>query len=153
MMFSHRSAFSLIETLVVITLLAIAAGFSVLYAQSSTVRTDLRTQAALFAAELRETQTDALSGKWSGAGIHVAADRYVVFQGSSYDPAAATNSEVLLPAAIAISNISLAGGGSDIVFVSPLGEVAAYGSLDFVSSSIGQTVHVSINSLGVVSYE
>ncbi len=150
----RRPAFSLLETLVVVAIMAAAVGFSVLYAQTDTVRTDLRTQAALFTSYIREMQTDAASGKGNtSAGIHLESDQYVLFHGASYNALDASNFVVVLPSVIQITNISLAGGGSDIIFTSPLGETSQSGSLDFSSFSIGQTVHITINPLGSVDYE
>lgn len=153
-MFSRRPAFSLLEMIVVVAIMAAAVGFSILYAQTADVRTDLRTQAAIFTTYVRETQSDAAAGKYSqGAGIHLQSDRYVIFEGTTYNAATSTNYTVLLPDAIRIANIALAGGGSNLIFTKPLGETTTSGSLDFVSSSIGQSVHITINSLGLANYE
>jgi len=153
-MLLRPSAFSLLETLVVVAIMAAAAAFSVLYAQMDDVRTDLRTQAAVFISYLREIQTDAASGKGNAnAGIHLESDRYVLFHGAAYNVLDASNFVVALPDVMEVTNINLAGGGSDIIFTSPLGETSQSGSLDFSSSSIGQTVHITVNSLGSVDYE
>jgi prepilin-type N-terminal cleavage/methylation domain-containing protein len=150
----RRSAFSLLETLVVVTIMAVAVGFSVLYAQTDTVRTDLHTQAAIFSSYLREMQTDAASGKGAtSAGIHLETDQYVLFHGASYNALDASNFVVVLPSVIKVTDINLTGGGSEVIFTSPLGETSTAGSLDFSSASTGQTVHITINSLGAVDYE
>lgn len=150
----RRSAFSLLETLLVVAIMAAAVGFSVLYAQTDDVRTDLRTQAAIFVSYMREMQTDAASGKGNtSAGIHLETDRYVLFHGAAYNALDTSNFVVVLPDVIEVTNISLAGGGSDVIFTSPLGETSQFGSFDFSSPSIAQLVQVTINSLGVVDYE
>lgn len=150
----RSSAFTLLETIVVVAIMAAVAGFSVLYAQTDTVRMDLRTQVGIFASYLREMQTDAASGKGStGAGIHLEADRYVLFHGSSYDANDSANFVVELPGSLQIENVSLIGGGTTILFTGPLGETAEYGTVDFASDQIGQSVRVTVHSLGSVDYE
>jgi prepilin-type N-terminal cleavage/methylation domain-containing protein len=153
-MFPRPKAFSLLETIVVITILAAALGFSVLYAQTDDLRTDLHTQAALLASYLRESQTDASSGKGGSAyGVHLETDRYVLFEGGSYSANDADNFVVELPAGIQITQINLAGGGSNIVFSTPLGGTTNTGSFDLTSEQITQSVTVTVNSLGSVNYE
>lgn len=148
------SAFTLLETLIVVAIMAAAVGFSVLYAQTDDMRTDLRTQAAIFTSYLRETQTNASSGKGnSAAGIHLESDRYVLFYGAVYNSNDSKNFVVMLPATVRITNISFAGGGADIIFTTPLGETTQTGSMDFDSGKLGQSVHITINALGSANYE
>jgi hypothetical protein len=47
----------------------------------------------------------------------------------------------------------LAGGGSNIVFSTPLGGTTNTGSFDLTSEQITQSVTVTVNSLGSVNYE
>lgn len=145
-------AFTTLELVLSLTLLAILIGLMALYNQGTAIRTDLRTQVALFAAELRLAQSNAAAGKDPGDfGIHLEETAYTVFEGATYDPEATSNRTIDLPEVLHIQNINI-GGGSDIVFTAPKGETAQSGTVDFYSEAVDETVTLTISSLGYVSY-
>lgn len=146
-------AFTALELLLVVTILAVSLGFLVLYEQGSSVRTDLQTQVALFVSELRLLESNASAGKNPGAfGVHLDMHSYVTFEGNAYDPLSTSNKTTELPQTIFIQNIELAGSAQDIIFTSPLGETLQNGELDFYSEPINKTITVTVNNLGHASY-
>ena len=62
-------------------------------------------------------------------GVYFAADRAVLFQGTTYATGTPTNVEFLLPPRVRISVISLAGGGTSAIFTRLSGETNQYGTL------------------------
>ncbi len=148
-----KKAFTFLEITIVIGVLLISLGLMGLYAQTSQVRADVNTQAASFVAYARLASSDAASGKNDqDHGIHLEANSYTLFEGSSYVPGADTNFTISLPSAVSIQNISLDGGGSDLIFTTPFGYTKTNGSLDFVSSQISKTLSISIDEYGTVRY-
>lgn len=148
-----RKAFTLLELLVVFALMGILVGMSLLYAQVSQVRADLNSQVDTFVGYARLAQSEAASGKDNQShSIHLEADRYVLYDGAVYNAAASSNTALELPPTLEIQNITLNGGGSDILFTPPYGETSTYGSFDFVSDSLGKTITITINARGQLSY-
>ncbi|MFA5792700.1 MAG: type II secretion system protein [Candidatus Gracilibacteria bacterium] len=148
-----KKAFTAIELVLVITLLAIFMGLALLYNQSTTVRTDLNTQVSLFVAELRLLQSNASSGKNPGDfGVHLDPNSYTLFEGDTYNVEDPLNRAILLPTTITIQNINLNGAGSEIIFSSPHGGTAQNGTLEFYSEPVDKITLITITSLGNVTY-
>jgi len=142
-----------VEVVLVIILVGISVGFSILYYQSSQVRADINSQVVQFASYIRLAHSDALSGlEDQSHGIHLENSAYTIFIGSSYDPMDEFNFVIELSPTITIENISLNGGGSDIIFTTTAGETTQYGTLNFVSTQIGKTINVEITKFGTVTY-
>ncbi len=151
--FSKSSGFTLVEIILVIVLFLAALGFSVLFAQTSQVRNDLRTQVATFVSYVRLAQSNALSGKnGSFRAIHLDPDSYTLFNEDIFDPVSSTNFEIELPETIQIMNINLNLGSQNIIFVEPQGTTETYGTLDFISNQINRSYTITLSELGNISY-
>lgn len=147
--------FTLLEVLLVITIMAIAAGIGVLYTQSSQVRADVNSQVAILTSYLRLAQSNAATGNTEGFnGIHLdtVKSTYTTFVGTSYDATKAGNTTIDLPPTMTIENVSLNGGGVDIIFLGPNGETASYGTFDIRSEQIDKTLSITISSIGTIDY-
>jgi type II secretory pathway pseudopilin PulG len=144
-------AFTTIELMLVVILIGISMGMMVLFSQTYQLRADVNAQSKVIASYLRLAQSEADSGKGnSDHGIHFDPDAFIVFEGSAYSVSDPSNFEVELPSSLSIENISLNGGGSDIIFSAPFGDTTSYGSFDVVSETHSRTI--TVNALGVVSY-
>lgn len=140
---TEKNGFSLIEVILVVVLLSAAIGFSLLYYESSVVRADINSQAAVLVSQLRLAQSNAQSGRTTGfKGIHLETNSYTQLQPN--------NSETALQQTISIQNILLNGGGNDIIFTGPAGTTNTYGSFDLVSDS--KTISINISPLGNINY-
>ena len=149
----RRKAFTFLELMLVVTIFVVIAGLAAIYSQTSQVRADVNTQAASFVSYARLSSSNAMAGKNDQSfGIHLDTDSYVLFDGASYTDGALTNFEIELPATVKIQNISLNGGGQDIIFDQPFGYTDEYGSFDIVASQIGKTASINIDQYGKISY-
>lgn len=76
-------------------------------------------------------------------------DQFVVFNGVNYASRNSTFDIVTtLPDSLSLANISLNGGGSEVVFEKLTGITSNFGSLQ-ISDVNGNTITVSVNSMGV----
>lgn len=147
--------FTLIEILLVVTILAIAFGFFALYSQNSQTRTDLNAQTAVLVSNLRLAQSNAAAGSTTGHNairLDAAASNYITFSGTVFDAQNPDNSTVALPATMSFQNILLNGGGSDIIFTGPQGETANYGTFEVYLSQTGQFITVTVSQFGTIDY-
>lgn len=148
-----QKGFTFLEIMVVIVLMTIALGFGLLYSQTAQVRTNLSGEVARFVSYVRLAQSDAAAGKNNTAhGIHLSTNAYTVFEGTTYDQNASTNYTVTLPGTITIQNITVNGGGSDLVFTQPYGATTTFGTLDFTAAQINTTKTITVTQPGTVNY-
>ena len=150
--FTNNKGFTFLGMMISLAIIATILGLSMLYYQTTQVRSDLNGQVSQFVSRVRLAQSDAKSGKGGvDHGVYVKYDRYVVFSGPSYVESAEGNFEIALPGTITMQNINLNGFGSTILFTSPDGETVTYGTLDFVAQD-GSTRTITITQIGTVSY-
>lgn len=79
-------------------------------------------------------------------GIHFEPDKYTLFQGSAYNPSDTDNKVVALNEQLELYDITLAGGGSDVVFQRVRGETSTSGTVsirDIKNSSSAATIVIS----------
>lgn len=150
---AKRPGFTIIELVLVLSLMAIFFGLSTLYYQTTQVRADLTAQTGNFVGFLRLAQSSAEAGKGGTShGIHLEDNGYAVFAGSAYDANDDANYDVVFPDTIEISAHSLNGGDDDIIFTAPNGETDEYGTVTFFSSQINQTKIITITNAGAIIY-
>lgn len=149
----NERGFSMMEISLVIILFAVVAGLSILFYQSMQVRSDLSSIASSFVEIGRVSQGNAAAGKDDiSHGIHLEADKYILFSGINYNPNSSANYIVTLPSSVSITNINLNGGGSDIVFSLPKGETDNYGTFTFESAQINKSQTITITKIGTLDY-
>ena len=85
-------------------------------------------------------------------GVHLQADKAILFSGTSYDVDASISEVVVSDSKVSISDIALAGGGDDVVFERLTGATDNYGTLvvTLTNTSEGQKT-ITIAKTGVVS--
>jgi len=150
---SGEKGFTMIEVIVVMIIFAVVFGLSILYYQTTQVRSDLNGQVLQFVSYARLAQSNADAGKDSANhGIHLENGGYVLFVGDSYVVSADDNFEIDLPATMVIRNINLNGEGSDVVFEGPYGETDDFGTFDFYSAQLNATKTITISNVGTVNY-
>ena len=128
--FKNGAGFTLIEIIIAISILILLAGAaSVSFVQSRRIR-DLTTAGQSILTGIRLAQSRALAGEENSQwGIKIEQTQVIIFSGTSI--IGSTNTEVIpLPPTIEIVNISLAGGGDEIVFKRIEGTTAEAGTFD-----------------------
>jgi type II secretory pathway pseudopilin PulG len=149
----NKKAFSYIEIIIVISVLAIFSGMALLFGQASQVRADVNAEAGNLASYLRLAQSRAMSGEGnSDHGIHLQGDSYIVFEGSVYTASDLNNYKIKLPNTIEIRNINLNTSSSDVIFTQPKGETLNYGTFELYSSQIDKKIPFKITSIGSIDY-
>ncbi len=101
---------------------------------------------------LNNTRSMSVSSKGGVAhGVHLGADEVIIFRGEVYSPSDPENVSVPLNSLVQISDISLAGSTSDIVFDQLTGETTSTGTitLSLVASST-QTKIITIRATGLI---
>jgi prepilin-type N-terminal cleavage/methylation domain-containing protein len=127
---AHKHGFTTIEILIVL----IVSSVLFVVATSAFSRFN-KNQALAGSAEdvmsiLNKARGQTLASKDDYAyGVHFESDRIILFLGSSYDPVETTNETTLLSALVTITNISLVGGGDDVLFQKLSGKTSESGTI------------------------
>ncbi len=141
--------FTLLELLIYVGILALIGGIGLVsFVNSRNVR-DLTNSGQQVISILRLTQTKTLAGEDNSSwGVILEASGYILFRGTTYASASFTQS-FNLPSNIEITNISLAGGGQEVVFNRLDGRTNQAGSFDLRVIGTGGTVFpVTVDSSG-----
>lgn len=154
MRFNRKNlGFTLIEAIIAVSIFSLIAG-AAFSAQSSFLTDSQRiSNVNLIVQHLRLAQMRAISEyRKSSWGIHLQETpvSFSIFRGSAYavrDPAFDTVVE--LPSSLSFSDISLQGGGVDIVFERMTGQTSNDGTFT-LSDSNEHDVLISVNGAGVI---
>lgn len=142
--------FTLIETLVVVTIiLTLVSIVSVSYRNFSR-QTELQTSAQEIVATLDRARTRTQASRNdSQYGVHLASGSYALFPGNNYDANSPDNETVTLNSRFEIAEIDLAGGGSDIIFDRLTGATAQSGTFSLRLISEPSTLYtIRVHSAG-----
>lgn len=101
---------------------------------------------------MTQARSDALSSKGDSVyGMHFETNRVVLFKGSSFSDADPNNRVLLLDQRLNATNISLNGGGVDIVFNRLTGKTDQYGTIKVIVVGASTTFKtITIYSTGLV---
>lgn len=149
-MIKNKKGFTFIEIMMTITIMVMAGVFLYSFGSSSITKAGLRSSSNLVADTIKLAQSKALSGylnsSWS---VRLEADRLTIFVGEDFDTRdTSLDSVTLLDRDAEISEISLQGGGNDLVFDPFSGHTATYGTFKVTEGSGFATVEV--NSKGII---
>ena len=126
-------------------------GFTLAKTFSSQTRSELNAAADEIVQILRKAQTFTISGKGDSVyGVHFEVDRYVYFEGATYNPLSSDNGVFLLPDILTLDQISLNGGGAEVIFSRPYGDTTNYGSLRIYLND-SQSRILTISSVGQIT--
>ena len=109
--------FTILEILISLSVLAIIAVIIlttfVSFRKSQALVLDTDTVVAV----LRQARNQTIASKNSSAyGVHFASSKVTLFTGSTYSSGSSSNQDFILNSTDSVLTISLAGGGSDVVF-------------------------------------
>lgn len=140
------NGFTFTEVLVVIGILGIIAGLGIPFYQSFQVTSDLNNTTQEIIQTLRRAQSKAMSSEfYSPYGVYFENKKFVLFQGSAYNPVDPLNETVTLSNVLSISS----GPGPEIVFSQVQGITADTGLITISTSR--ESKIIDINEMGVVN--
>lgn len=145
----EQKGFTLVEILLTVAVLVLLVTISGPALTAYLEKRSLDTWALSLQDALRRAQAQAKAGiQDSVYGVHLEADQFILFAGSTYTPDPEDEVSVL-PGTVTLSNITLTGGGSDVIFDQNTGETDEDGSVTITYTN-GGTKTVSVNPLGLV---
>ena len=143
------TGFTLIETIVVIAVIGMIGTFAIASFTNSRRIRDLTASGQNMLSVLGVAQSHALAGDSSLPwGVRLEPSRFTLFSGSSF--AGSTMTTVYnLPAGVEIANVTLAGGGTDVLFRRLDGRTGNTGTFVVrIAASPGQTFPITIDASG-----
>lgn len=147
----YQRGFTLIEIVIVIAILGTLGVAGIVSLLSQRVNRDLLTTGQNALTVLRLAQSKTIAGEGNSQwGVHLDPSQFVLFRGSSY--AGATSMQTFaLPATVDVGNISLVGGGPDIIFTRISGTTIQSGSFSVrIKSDTAKTFSITIDPSGKV---
>lgn len=145
----------MIEILIVMGLLAIVASFALIMNLDDYRGTLFRNERDLVVSVLQKARSEAVNNVCLGAactdglahGIHFTPAAYIVFQGTVYNAADATNQSIE-----ANDKLQIIASAPDVVFTQLSGEVAAAPWNVEIKDGIGHDVFIKVNEEGQIDY-
>lgn len=130
--------FTIVEMLIVLAIMGILLTIVTGVFSKATGRMALDKKTAIILSILEQARSQTLSAKGASEyGVHFEATKVVLFTGPIYSVSSASNVIEPVGQLVSIGNISLAGGGSNVVFNRLTGETGQSGSvtISLVASS------------------
>lgn len=146
-----KKGFTLLEIIVAVGIISLIGAASMVSFLNSRRTRDLGTSGQNVLSILRLAQSKTIAGEdASNWGVHLDSSQFVLFRGATYAGATKTEPHAL-PDTLEIANISLAGGGSDIIFQKIYGTTIQSGTIDIrVKAVATQKFSITIDSSGKV---
>lgn len=151
--FKNKKGYTLIEVILVVGLLAIAAGVVTLLFLSVESNNQREIIVNEIVTTLRKNQSLAMFGQnQSEFGVHFESSKYIEFPGTTYVVNNPENIEHQVPAGTFIENIEF-GDGVDIYFKRVTGEANIAGSLEVRVRGLASVKQIIVNKLGTVNVQ
>jgi len=149
-----RKAFTLIEILIVVGVMALLVGLSSLSLVSFGKGSELDSARTTVVQALREAQSNSLANLGNTSwGIHFEENKVVIFQdiGSGYNPGDSTNNRTkVMPKGVIIA-WNLTGGTDYLMFDKGLGTTLNNGTAT-ITSTANTTATITINKEGMIDF-
>ena len=145
--------FTLIEFLVVLAIIGIITTVIILslsdFRENQTLKGDVEKVFSVISEARSKTLA---SVDASSYGVHFESGKVVLFKGTFYSAADPDNEEMTINDLLEISDISLNGAGSDVIFKRLTGETEEYGNITIrVKADTSKNKIITITSTGIAS--
>lgn len=151
----NKKAFTILEMLLVVAILAITASAAIFSLTNFIQATQLDNKRDEVIQVLRKAQSNATmrvkDSQW-GVYFDVKNQEFTFFKGSSYGVDTTYDQTYTFPGNVLLQNISLNGGGDEVIFKKVTGETDHYGSLEIVDATPAKYT-ITINSLGQIEVD
>jgi len=143
--------FTLVEFLVTLAVLSLITVASLPILYSFRVGNLTKDTADMAVMQLRIAQTRTVTGNANDVyGVRFEASKFVLFKSAVYNVADTENYAVDLPGELEFYDISLNGGGGNVVFSRPKGNTAYYGSIKVrLKGSTAEYWLITVNQAGL----
>ncbi len=146
-----KSGFTFLEVIISLAIMAVLAtvilSTLINFRKSQAIEKD----AELVVQLINQAHNQTLSSKNSSVyGVHFETTQITLFTGASYNVSDPNNQSFILNGTDTIVTITLASGGTDVVFKRLSGETSQNGTITLSSPSIGKTKTVTIYKTGLV---
>lgn len=151
-MIIFKKGFTLIETLIVLAVLAIL--IAVILPSLQTMRSNqvLKTAASDIFSTLDKARSQTLASVDSSEyGVHFESSKIVLFKGTTYTSSDSNNIEIAITSPASITNISLTGGAVDLYFNRLSGTPNITGTITVSVSSTFKTITISATGASSVN--
>jgi len=148
----NQKGLSLIEILIVFSIIVLLVSVSILSYRSFERGTELETVSQEILATLKLAQTKTLASEGASPyGLHFETSRYILFKGDSYQTADPLNKTYPLATRLEIYDINLSDGGNDIIFKRLTGQSEQSGTVALrIVSEPSRTKTIAIDSSGKI---
>jgi len=148
------SGFTMLETIIVIVIGAILLSVAFYSFSSLQNNSSIQKNVSQVKSLLEEARFSSVSEKSDYAyGLHLQSDRITSFRGLTYNATDTENTIQLLDGAT-IDNISLNGGGSDVIFNKITGSSDTFGTFRIkLIEDVNQNTTIRISRTGIISEE
>ncbi len=148
---ASRHGFTIVELIVVIAIGAMLTLIGAYSLSAINTRPELRTYSADVVGTLRRAQWQTMNGNEDDQfGVYLEPNAYTLFKGAVYNNLDPENVVQDLPNNFEITNISLNGGGTTVLFTSPFGETTHYGQFSLKDVYSTDEIIITINRLGMI---
>ncbi len=151
----RQHGFTLIEVLISVFIIIMVTTIITVSLSRYTRTQSLNGATRLVVSEIEDARSRTLSSQGSSQyGVFFDDNRVVLFQGDSYDSGAATNEETVLDTRVEITDVTLTGGGSAMIFERLSGETTHNGTIEIALTSDALIMRtITVQKTGLVSYE
>lgn len=153
----RNAGFTLMEVLVVLGVMVLLLTLVLVNFNGINRRSEVANTAEDLSSLLREAQSQSMAVVNElphGVFLDTSLDRFILFEGQTYDPFSPTNAITLLPRSIDIASVDLNGGGSSVIFEPLTGATSNFGSLSLQSTRDATIqAQVTISSQGKIHTE